>query len=126
MKCTLKIDFQQINTQGIPVIKIIQPESIMNPNQYDDVDPKDTLLKNFLHSPYSLERHKLFKLETYFPVTFENPTHYITTIAPITHEEMLKDLKYMVQNQFKNEILSGEQSDKIDEFFSWLKKETQE
>lgn len=100
MKSTLKIDFQSRYTGGMPVVKIVQPLELNNA-RYDhsqDVDPKDTMLSHFLHTPSMVERNMWFKVSTFFNTPHESPTHSVTNIEPVQADDILPS--------FKNTLLS--------------------
>lgn len=96
MKSTLKIDYQS----GLPVIKIVQPVSVLNPSPDEDVDPKDTLLAEFLKKPINTERNYIFALSSYYEhPNFDNATHHITNIMPVEKQDMLSKIKSMLYHE---------------------------
>ena len=131
MKSTIKITTEC----GIPAIKIIQPIDCINfVNNNEDYDVRDKLLSEFIQKPSMTDSNGWFRVITHFTHPFENPTHQITTIAPIEVGELFNLFKHNILNRLVpyNTVVainSGEQKSqgkhaKIMEFFNWL--ETQE
>ena len=98
MKNTLKIEYQQRMNGGVPVIKIVQSVSTLNPDPSEDIDPKDTLLNVFLHDPMNSNPTKLFGVSSFYPHPFDNPTHHITNIEPIRNEGFFSRLRGLILN----------------------------
>lgn len=127
MKSTIKIDTEQ----GQPILKIVQPIDCVNFTlQNDDYDVRDKLLAEFIQKPSMTDWNGWFRVNTHFTHPFENPTHQITTIAPVEVDELFNLFKHNILNRLVpyNTIVainSGQEKSqgkhaKIMEFFNWL------
>lgn len=127
MKSSIKIDTEQ----GQPILKIIQPIDCINFTlQNDDYDVRDKLLSEFIQKPSMADWNGWFRVNTHFTHPLENPTHQITTIAPVTVDELFNLFKHNILNRLVpyNTIIainSGQEKSqgkhaKIMEFFNWL------
>lgn len=127
MKSTIRIDTEQ----GQPILKIVQPIDCVNFTlQNNDYDVKDKLLSEFIQKPSMTDWNGWFRVNTHFTHPFENPTHQITTIAPVMVDELFNLFKHNILNRLVpyNTIIainSGEEKSqgkhaKIMDFFNWL------
>jgi hypothetical protein len=127
MKSTIKIDTEQ----GQPILKIVQPIDCVNFTlQNDDYDVRDKLLSEFIQKPSMTDWNGWFRVNTHFTHPFENPTHQITTIAPVEVEELFNLFKHNILNRLvpyntviainSGELKSKGKHAKIIEFFNWL------
>lgn len=98
MKSTVKIDYQIYGNGGLSVIKIVQPLEVLKPEPQDDVDPRDTMVAQFVHNPISQNPSDLFVRDTYYPHPFDNPTHYVTKIKAVSNEERIYTLENILIN----------------------------
>jgi hypothetical protein len=127
MKSTIKIDTEQ----GQPILKIVQPIECVNFTlQNDDYDVRDKLLSEFIQKPSMTDWNGWFRVNTHFTHPFENPTHQITTIAPVEVSELFTLFKHNILNRLvpynticainEGKEKSQGKHDKIIEFFNWL------
>lgn len=127
MKSTIRIDTEQ----GQPILKIVQPIDCVNFTlQNNDYDVKDKLLSEFIQKPSMTDWNGWFRVNTHFTHPYENPTHQITTIAPVMVDELFNLFKHNILNRLVpyNTIIainSGEEKSqgkhaKIMDFFNWL------
>lgn len=98
MKSTVKIDYQLHGNGGLSVIKVVQPLEVLNPQPQDDIDPRDTMVAQFVHNPLSQEPSDLFVRDSYYPHPFDNPTHYVTKIKAVSNQERIYTLENLLIN----------------------------
>lgn len=118
MRSTLKIDGQNRHQGITPVIKIVQPIEIKERrvDPTEEVDPKDTLLVAFLQDPLNIYQHTLFGLSSHYAHPFENPTHFITNIEPISNENLFYRLRGIIKQNIEERGLKVDLKE-VDELF---------
>ena len=121
MKSTVKIDYQLYGNGGLSVIKIVQPLEVLNPQPQDDVDPRDTMVSQFVHNPISQNPSDLFVRDTYYPHPFDNPTHHVTKIKAVANEERIYTLENLLINTIVEWKIPFEVSE-IEKFFERINK----
>jgi hypothetical protein len=130
MKSTIKITTEC----GVPAIKIIQPIDCVNfVNNNEDYDVRDKLLSEFIQKPSMTDWNGWFRVNTHFTHPFENPTHQITTIAPVEVGELFNLFKHNILNRLvpynticainEGKEKSQGKHAKIMEFFNWLEEQ---
>lgn len=144
MKSTLKIDYSSRPNGGRPVIKIVQPIELLKAENYaEDVDVRDVMIRDYLHTPCMSDRNGLFRVSSHFETPHgNNPTHYITNIDVVPEEEMFYTFRHAILNRLipYNTLLSMDREEpkkpddtscstrfereleakKINEFFDWV------
>lgn len=127
MESTLKIDYSSRHDGGIPVVKIIQPIYLKTYDPAADIDPRDAMVRDFLHTPCMFERNAVFGLSSYFDTPNEKPTHSITHIEPVAEERILSFFQHQLIRRFVSEdTLNGlatdtkETLEKINSLFNYL------
>lgn len=141
MKSTIKVDFNSQHEGAQPVIKIIQPFEVSDQNSTEhdvsDIDVRDKLLKDFLHTPCMTDRNSFFRVSSCFSHPPVNPNINVITISPIQRAEMFDTFRYAILNRIvpidtiedlnsrkgKFESIPPygfEDYVKIHEFFDWL------
>lgn len=100
MKSSVKIAYEGSGLGGKPVIKFITPKTGYHTPGYSesdeqDEDPRDVLMKDFLHCPTLIDRNGVFRLGTYFSTNIGE----ITTIEPVVG---YTDQMYFFRHQVLN------------------------
>jgi hypothetical protein len=124
MESTLKIATESRGTHLTPIIKIIQPIALVNPDPTEDYDERDKLIANFLHTPCMAERNTLFEVCSHYPHPMnEDAQVYITTIAALEENNFLHRMRWAMIHRYiphddiyefnaiGNKIKSGEQEE---------------
>lgn len=144
MKSTIKIDYQDRNSGGQPVIKIIQPAQKQDDDAID-FDVRDKLINGFLQTPCMVQRNSWFNLDSCYAIPPEGETKFhVITIAPVHEDNLLYRFRHAILNRFVPEdtivklntrgtekhcgdstrkVEQGEiEYFKIHDFFDWLDK----
>lgn len=141
MKSTIKIDYDRSHELK-PVIKIILPLDLKEGEkctEAHDIDPKDKLVADFLHTPRNIVENYLFEVNQRFFIN--DGSALLTTISAIPEEVIFTRLKTAITGRL---ISEEDQSEcrkysihctpdnifpvpnnydawsKINEFFEWL------
>lgn len=97
MESTLKIDTSSRGIHQVPIIKIVQPIKLIEPNPVEDIDDvKDKLIREFLHTPCMANRNHFFRTDSHFPHPLENPRVFITTISAVEEGQMFHTFKHAI------------------------------
>lgn len=99
MKSTIKIDYDR-NHELKPCIKIILPLDLREGEmctEAHDIDPRDKLVADLLHTPRNLVENYLFEVNQ--RLLINNGTHLLTTIAAIPEE--------LIFTRFETAIMGG-------------------
>lgn len=143
MKSSVKIDYDR-SQELKPVIKIILPLDLRDGDKCTEahnIDPRDKLVADFLHTPRNLVENYLFEVNQRWLI--DNGSSLLTTISPIPEEEMFFRLKTAIMGRIIGDNIeayrgceSFKESDKtgpcplnydrwlkITEFFEWVKEQ---
>lgn len=97
MESTLKIGTSSRGIHGVPVIKIVQPIHLVNPDPSLDIDDvKDELISSFLHTPVMQFPNILFIVDSHFNYPAETPKFRITTISAIEEGQIFHTFKRVI------------------------------
>ena len=138
MKSTIKIDYDRGHNEVLPAVKIILPLNLHeqeNVLEAHDIDSRDKLIADFLHTPGNQECNHIFKVNQCR--LLEHGTHLLTTIIPVKEEELFEEFKSNIMGRIISEpdLQSYDTPSckpcgftydawvKIKEFFEWLEKQ---
>lgn len=110
MGSTLKISTSSRGVHGVPVIKIIQPLSLIDPPIHMDVELKDELIASFLQTPCMAHPNSLFRVDTRW--TAEEEKVRITTISAIEEGQVFHTFKHAILDR----LISYDNLVEINEF----------
>lgn len=97
MESTLKISTSGRGVHGVPVIKIVQPVHLVNPDPTLDIDDvRDELLSSLLHTPCMQYPNLLFKVDAHFITPSDNHTHRTTIISAIEEGQVFHTFKHAI------------------------------
>lgn len=140
MKSTIKIDYDR-NQELKPVIKIILPLDLREGemcSEAHDIDPRDKLIADFLHTPRNIVENYLFEVNQ--RLLINNGESLLTTIAAIPEESIFTRLKTAIIGRLVGDDSMQECQDmrgktnrpcphnydkwlKITEFFEWVEEQ---
>ena len=101
MESTIKIGNSSRGIHSVPIIKIVQPVSLIKPDPHMDIeDVRDQLISEFLHTPVMANPNSFFMVTGRWLVPFENSKSQITTISAIEEGQLFHTMKHAMFERF--------------------------